>query len=93
MVVVCAASEVDTSMTTSQKMVLSYMMLNINSAFDYIYSQDDTISLIYYTGDQSNTIIPVSRSGVRIKDIEPSCFNSNQSVEHITISDGIVNIY
>lgn len=67
-------------------------MINMNYTFDYIYSQDDTISLIYYTGRGSTVAIPASNDGVYVRNIESSCFNSNSDIVRVSIAEGVESI-
>lgn len=79
-------------MNWQQKKILEYMMLGQQS-FDYIYSLEDSIELIFYYGNARKIRVPQEYKKVLIKEITPSCYMTNEKIIEVKILEGIEAIY
>lgn len=61
---------------------------------DYLYQieEDDSATLIYYYGNNTDIKVPKNIDGHAVKRIAVSCYDYNSNIVSIKIPDGIVSI-
>lgn len=82
-------------MNGREKAILRFMM-NINGKlpFEYYYSEENgNINLVYYYGNKAVVKVPNKRENSFVKSLDAACFNANQKITKVVISNGIESIY
>ena len=61
---------------------------------DYLYQieEDNSATLIYYYGNNTDITVPKSIDGHTVKRIAVSCYDYNSNIISIKIPDGVVSI-
>lgn len=82
-------------MNSRQKAILRFMMsVNSKAPFDYYYSEEnENINLIYYYGDKTTLRVLSRKGSSSVSSLDTACFNANQHITRVVISNGIEAIY
>lgn len=81
---------------TYQQEKIRYFMLLISEGedTDYVWSIDanNDVTLIYYTGQRSNIIVPTMMEGNPVKYISAICYDGLDFIQSVTIPEGVTTI-
>ena len=84
-------------LTYQQRKILNFMLLIRESAKEdtnYIYTVDSNgdATLIMYLGEYTDIITPTKIDGHDVKYIASTCYNYNENVRSVIVSEGVVSI-
>lgn len=62
------------------------------SNFKWTENSDGTLTITGYTGTDETVVIPSEIDGKKVKNIGGQSFDNCQTIKHVIISEGIINI-